>query len=359
MPVHISLDINEDIDEDMRMSVPASTIAFPAEERDALPAFSGRKVVRMPLESLGEQAVEDLEALRAEGCEYLILPRTAFGWLEASPSLAAHLDEHYTRVVQTDSCAVFSLHRRHDFGGPYRVADDGLPLPPPYLIRITSGGHRQALGDMSELYRNFWRSGVKGFNAISELLERNGYDPARLGSVLDFGCGSGRILRHWHKLDGVRLYGADYNPLLISWCRANLDFADYEVTKMAPSLQHDDGELDLVYAFSVFSHFAIETQVGWMDELIRVVRPGGLVMITVPGERWIGMLSAEDRERFMAGEPVVMSPQHNGTNLCATLSPERYVRATLSRGIEVVDFAVDGAPDVRQDAVLLRKPDSQ
>jgi len=33
------------------------------------------------------------------------------------------------------------------------------------------------------------------------------------------------------------------------------------------------------------------------------------------------------------------------------------VRETLSRGMDVLDFVVDGAPDVRQDAVLLRKPD--
>ncbi len=96
-----------------------------------------------------------------------------------------------------------------------------------------------------------------------------------------------------------------------------------------------------------------------MDELIRVVRPGGLIMFTVPGERWIALLEPEDRERFMAGEPVVVYPEQNGTNFCSALSPERHVRETLSRGMEVLEFVVDGAPDVRQDAVLLRKPDDR
>ena len=96
-----------------------------------------------------------------------------------------------------------------------------------------------------------------------------------------------------------------------------------------------------------------------MDELMRVVRPGGLIMFTVPGERWIALLEPEDRRGFMAGEPVVVYPEQNGTNFCSALSPERHVRETLSRGMEVLEFVVDGAPDVRQDAVLLRKPDDR
>ncbi len=359
MPLQTKLSLTAHIDEDMRMSVPRCTVAFPGEERDAMPEFSGRRVVRMPMEALGSDAVEALEALRSDGCEYLIVPRTAFGWLETSPAVGDHLDEHYTLVVETDNCAIFSLHRRHGFGGPERVGEDGLPLPPPHLIRITAGGHRQALGDLTDLYRNFWRTGVQGFTGIRETLERHGYDIAQLGAVLDFGCGSGRVLRHWHDQNGTRLHGSDYNPLLVDWCRENLGFAAYQVNDSKPPLDLPDGELDLVYAFSVFSHFDIEMQLAWMDELIRVVRPGGLIMFTVPGERWIALLEPEDRERFMAGEPVVVYPEQNGTNFCSALSPERHVRETLSRGTEVLEFVVDGAPDVRQDAVLLRKPDDR
>jgi SAM-dependent methyltransferase len=357
MPFHTRIDINADIDEDMRMSVPRCTVAFPGEERDALPEFSGRRVVRMPMEALGTEAVDALEALRGDGCEYLIVPRTAFGWLDSSPELAAHLEEHYTLVVKTDNCAIVSLHLRHGFGGPDRIGEDGLPLPPPHLIRITAGGHRQALGDLTDLYRNFWRTGVQGFGVIREMLSRHGHDVAELNAVLDFGCGSGRILRHWRQQNGTRMHGSDYNPLLVDWCRANLDFAGYEVNGSHPPLGLPDGELDLVYAFSVFSHFDLDSQLAWMDELNRIVRPGGLILFTVPGERWIALLEPEDRERFKAGEPVVVYPEQNGTNFCSALSPERHVRQTLSRGMEVLDFVVDGAPDVRQDAVLLRKPD--
>src|SRR3954471_6495972 len=207
MALHTKFSLSGHIDDDMRMSVPRCTVAFPGEERDATPEFGGRRVVRMPMEARGSGAVDALEALRADGCEYLIVPRTAFGWLETSRDLGEHLDEQYTRVMETDNCAIFSLHRRHGFGGPERVGEDGLPLPPPHLIRITAGGHRQALGDLTDLYRNFWRTGVQGFTGIRDMLERHGYDIAKLGAVLDFGCGSGRVLRHWHDQSGTRLHG--------------------------------------------------------------------------------------------------------------------------------------------------------
>ena len=54
-----------------------------------------------------------------------------------------------------------------------------------------------------------------------------------------------------------------------------------------------------------------------------IVRPGGLIMFTVPGERWIGLLDAADRDRFQRGEPVIVYPEQNGTNMCAALSPVR------------------------------------
>jgi SAM-dependent methyltransferase len=357
MPHHPKFDLLNELEEDMRLAVPSATVAFPGEERDEMPLFEGRNVVRMPQESLGRQAIDDLEALRDEGCEYLVVPRIAFGWLEASPDLRAHLDEEYSPAADSDHSVVFSLHRRDGAGGPDRIGEDGLPVPPPHLVRMTLGGHKQALRDMRVLYKNHWNSSLRGFGALRQLLEDNGVELEQLSSVLDFGCGSGRVLRHWHAYPGMRVHGSDYNHYLIDWCRANLTFAEFQVNGLRPPLDMPDDELDLVYAFSVFSHFDLETQLEWMDELVRVVRPGGLIMVTVPGERWIGRLEPSDQDRFLRGEPVVVQPDLNGTNICAALSPERHVRMTLSRGMEVLDFVVDGAPDVRQDAVLLRKPD--
>jgi SAM-dependent methyltransferase len=247
------------------------------------------------------------------------------------------------------------LHRAQPAGG-VRTGDDGLPLPPPSLIRMTVGGRKQALGDIDVLYRNFWRSGALGAKAIRDVLAASGFDIEQMSSILDFGCGCGRTVRHFHDLEKTEIHGTDYNPSLVGWCAENLTFGHFRPNDALPPLDFAEDQLDLVYAMSVFSHFDVQTQRLWLDELKRVVRPGGLILITLPGQRWIEVLGPEDRERFLAGEPVIVFEEQCGTNFCSALAPEPYIRDTLAEGLNLLDIVVDGAPDVRQDAVLLQKP---
>jgi len=44
--------------------------------------------------------------------------------------------------------------------------------------------------------------------------------------VLDFGCGCGRVLRHWSGVHGTGVYGCDINPKMVDWCNEHLPFAD-------------------------------------------------------------------------------------------------------------------------------------
>jgi hypothetical protein len=60
----------------------------------------------------GRWAVEHLEALRACGADYLLVPATAAWWFESYPEFADHLIYHYPVVFEDDSCVVFGI-------GPY------------------------------------------------------------------------------------------------------------------------------------------------------------------------------------------------------------------------------------------------
>ena len=48
----------------------------------------------------------------------------------------------------------------------------------------------------------FVSSGRMGAESISAILEKNGLSFARMGAILDFGCGVGRVLRHWSDVEG-------------------------------------------------------------------------------------------------------------------------------------------------------------
>jgi SAM-dependent methyltransferase len=164
-------------------------------------------------------------------------------------------------------------------------------------------------------------------------------------------------MRHWSTIEGPALHGCDYNPLLVEWCSEHLGFADFAVNPLEPDLPYANAQFDLVYAISVFTHLDAPLQLPWIEEVTRVVKPGGWMLITVNGaERAARQLKPGDLERFEAGELVVRRARSSGTNACAVFHPEPYVQTVLGRGLQVVELLPGGASDVRQDLVLLRKP---
>jgi hypothetical protein len=57
-----------------------------------------------------EEAIDRLEAIRALGAQYLLLPATAFWWLDRYIEFREHLEARYPAVVRDEnSCIIFDL----------------------------------------------------------------------------------------------------------------------------------------------------------------------------------------------------------------------------------------------------------
>jgi SAM-dependent methyltransferase len=222
-----------------------------------------------------------------------------------------------------------------------RLAVDGPPLPPRRLMVRVAG-----TGDADW----FLRSGRAGYDAIVA------HAPlAELESVLDFGCGCGRVTRWWSDFDG-RVAGSDVSAPAVDWCRANLPFGRFEQNALAPPLVFDDESFDLVYALSVFTHLTADLQLAWRDEVRRVLRPGGLLLLTTHGRSYVPRLDEDERVSFERGELVVRWGDVAGTNLCSAYHPEAYLRDTFASGFTFLELEAEGARgNPTQDLVLLRK----
>ena len=171
--------------------------------------------------------------------------------------------------------------------------------------------------------------------------------------LLDFGCGCGRVIRHWESRSD--LHGCDHDAEAIRWCREHLAFASFERHGLEPPLPYPDQRFGAVTAISVFTHLPEEAQAAWRDELRRVLAPGGLLVLTTHGERYVDRFSDEERARFEAGHLVVRRPAAAGTNLCTAFHPERYVRDVLADGFELLEFRPGGATGTpTQDLAVLR-----
>src|SRR2546421_591590 len=84
-----------------------------------------------------------------------------------------------------------------------------------------------------------------------------------------------------------QLRGSDFDGPAVEWCRKNLAFASFTHNELRPPLPFGERELDLVYAFSVLTHLPVDVQHAWVAELGRVLRPGGYLLLSTHGERYL------------------------------------------------------------------------
>jgi SAM-dependent methyltransferase len=233
------------------------------------------------------------------------------------------------------------------------VASDGLPIPPEDLHFLITGNHTFGIAD-------FLNIGGGCAGNVVDLLKKHGVDIDCLDAILDFGCGCGRTIRHFRALQRTKVFGTDYDQRLIKWCRKNLPFATFTVNQLCPPLDYRERMFDCIYAFSVFTHFSRELQLEWMQELSRVLKPDGYVLLSMQGEAYATNLPAPERERFAAGELVVQNEDAVGKGECMAYHPYRYVEQTLASGFDLLDFFPGEVIDpsrgmISQDIYFLRR----
>lgn len=225
---------------------------------------------------------------------------------------------------------------------------DGLPLPPPRLRMLVEG--------RSSDTGSFLRLGSQMCDAIREAVAAAGTPVEQMEAILDFGCGCGRVARHWAAVEGPEVYGCDYNPELLAWCAENLPHMRTTRNQLAPPTPYVSGSFDLIYAFSVFTHLDEELQGAWLAEFRRLLRPGGMLVLSFLSDRVRYRLDRAEQRRFDRGEMIVRRPRMSGRNLCTVYHPSSYVTGTLLADfaeVRPIDLGSPAGP-ILQDAYLAR-----
>jgi len=221
-----------------------------------------------------------------------------------------------------------------------------MPFPPPRLIYRVAGHFS---------VEQFNDTGRWAAAFIRDTLSKNGLDIRDFPAILDFGCGCGRVFRHWADLHRPRLCGCDYQRPLVNWCRRNLAFGRFERNGLRTPLGFPAQTFGFIYAISVFTHLDQDGQMFWIGELDRVLQNQGALLLTVHGTTRLAELSTEELRRFQEGLPIIRQERYSGANLCATYHPPHYVRDVLCGRFKLLDFLPGGARDANQDVYLFRK----
>lgn len=159
--------------------------------------------------------------------------------------------------------------------GDHPVDVFGIAIPPAQLRYRVHGGLSQ---------KTFLSVGRQVSRNIRKCSERVGGEWSSFKDILDFGCGSARVIRYFlAEDDGKNFTGIDINQELIDWCKAHIDGVDWRLTPAYPPTGLEDNSYDFIYGISVFTHLDREFQTLWLKELNRIIRPGGIILLTVHG----------------------------------------------------------------------------
>ena len=222
------------------------------------------------------------------------------------------------------------------------------PYPP--LELITRVGSREDSDDPIGAYEQL---GAEKRAALVDLLPGDcSFEGKR---VLDFGCGAGRVLRHFlSEAETAEFWGADIDAESIKWLQANLCPPLHALqSAVDPPLGLEHDSFDLIWSLSVFTHLT-DSSLPWLLELHRLLKPQGLLIATYLGPWHHELLTGEPWDEDRVGMNVLQHnrPWERGGPF--VLMSDWWVQAHWGRAFEVVEVR----PWVRnQSWALMRKRD--
>lgn len=190
--------------------------------------------------------------------------------------------------------------------------------------------------------------------------------------VLDFGAGIGRVAMPLHEATNLPTHACDVNGGAIKYLSSQLPDVACEVTNFSPPLPYADDTFDAVYSISLWTHFPEDAALAWLEEIKRILKPGGVAMLSTSGTKVIEV-RAERRDAGWSDYTVKdleragvlyeeyknlsdQAPAYPGVTSSYGLTAHHpdYIRETWSKVMTVEDILIE-AIDGIQDLVILRR----
>jgi ubiquinone/menaquinone biosynthesis C-methylase UbiE len=244
--------------------------------------------------------------------------------------------------------AFANLRDRKNYDTP-----DGIPVPPALLRHRVHGGLDR--DSFLEIGRNLSRD-------IRNLCALIGRDIYSFDHILDFGCGSGRVLRNLQDAPKTcTFYGTDIDPALTVWCKNNLKDVRVNTNGYNPPLPYPDNTFDLIYSISVFTHLDEEYQHAWLEELQRVAKPGSYLILSIHGQPCINYLVSSYQKKVNEKGILFVKSATGKLKIdklpdfyqCTYHTPD-YIKRVWSNYFDIIHHVERGINN-HQDAVILQK----
>jgi SAM-dependent methyltransferase len=149
---------------------------------------------------------------------------------------------------------------------------------PMYAV-LTDHARRNNRWDPAE----FFATGTREIDHVMAYLRQHG-QPVALGSVLDFGCGVGRLSQalatHFTQVIGIDI--ADSMIARAKELNQHGDRVSYRVNVTDDLAQLPSASLDAVYTNITLQHVPPDSAIRYVREFFRVLKPGGVALFQIP-----------------------------------------------------------------------------
>lgn len=206
---------------------------------------------------------------------------------------------------------------------------------------------------------DFLSEGERCSGDLEKALAIIGKNIGSFRNILDFGCGCGRTIRNLEKYTADSLlHGTDIDSDAIDYCHRRFENMEFSVNQPLPPLVYPSNLFDLVYSISVFTHINEEYQYLWLAELARIVKPGGIVLLSVHGSSSWNTLPTEYVAKIRTKGFLYISE-----NIWKGIFPawyqtafhsEEYVRAEFSQFFKIIEYIPQGISNFH-DLIILEK----
>lgn len=294
----------------------------------------------------------------------------------------------------SEASRVDELLRNSTGKNPHQLfgnVDDDL-----WLWMLTAGvrehpGLRAILPGMPEERVQLQSNGISGDHALrdawvfyrlmKQLYEQHAGKLSDANAIVDFGVGWARMIRFFLRdVEPQKLWGIDHYDKVIEVSKQACKWGNFKLIAPVPPTDFADASVDLVYAYSVFSHLSEEAHLKWVAEFGRILRPGGMLIATTwspdflircrdartntKPEFWTTHLPRifVDTDmwmaRYEAGEYCYETDQAQYGDVAhylgETAIPKGYVQQHWTRHLQFVDFIDDHAA-TPQNVIVMKK----
>ena len=208
-------------------------------------------------------------------------------------------------------------------------------------------------------YNDYYHDGRQTAIEIMELLDSAIDLNERGRSILDWGCGPGRVVRHLPELllGKGSIYGSDYNQAYVNWCSEYVPGVTFLKNELRPPMSFPDHSFDCIYGLSILTHLSADNHFAWIKEMHRLLKKGGVLLVTTQGNAYKRKLLSRELKQFENNELVIRHSEVEGHRVYSAFQSIGFMEELLAC-FTVVRFIPGGtAASIHglQDTWLVKK----